>query len=324
VIHQLLNFIRLLCLAAMLGAPITAATPASQSLTAMVAPERGLLEWHFQGRKLLAYAFATNQFKPYVRELFNFAGENVLLDAPADHLHHHGLMYAIWVNGVNFWEEAQQSGRQRHIQLLEHGTGHTATGLPQASFTELIHWVPHEDHQLPDTRAAAFLIERRTLTLTIDEANEEMALEWGAEFEAGARANVAKLHGSEYNGLGLRFPPAWNQVARHQNSEGTDYPASDQRAVIPARWSAVTQSPEGGATQVVLCAAPSGHGVNNFFTMTEPFTYLSATQGLDNEPLEYAAGSRFQLNYLLLVYSSAREPAHLEERYQAWSRKLKR
>ena len=32
-------------------------------------------------------------------------GENLLRDAPHDHLHHHALMYGIRVNGVNFWEE---------------------------------------------------------------------------------------------------------------------------------------------------------------------------------------------------------------------------
>ncbi len=136
---------------------------ALNSLTSVVQPERGFLEWHFKGRKLLTYSFASNQFKPYVRELFTLAGDNVLRDAPADHLHHHGLMYAIRVNGVNFWEEVDQPGHERHVKLLAQSTGRSANGFPQASFTELIHWVPHGERAQSDT-PDPFLIERRTLT----------------------------------------------------------------------------------------------------------------------------------------------------------------
>src|ERR1039457_4492669 len=59
--------------------------------------DRGELEVRFNGHKLLVYAFATNQFKPYVRELYTLRGENDLRDAPPDHLHHHGMMYAVFV-----------------------------------------------------------------------------------------------------------------------------------------------------------------------------------------------------------------------------------
>ena len=293
------------------------------ALTAVIQQERGLLEWHFNGRKLFAYAFATNQFKPYVRELYSLRGDNVLRDAPADHLHHHGLMYAIRVNGVNFWEEVSQPGYERHVKLLAHGTSRIASGLPKASFTELVHWVPQSDHALPDPTKAALLVERRTLTLTVDETKEEIALAWHAEFEVGPRTNHVKLHGSEYNGLGLRLPAAWDQVARHQNSESAPYPTGGKRDVIPARWSAVSHTSDGHTMQLVLFARPRGQaGANCFFTMTEPFTYLSDTQGLDKAPLEYRAGDRFGLDYLLLVYPAVRTAAQIEARYQAWAREL--
>jgi hypothetical protein len=303
------------------GRPTAIASQEDAALTAVVQPERGLLEWHFKGRKLFAYAFATNQFKPYVLELCSLRGDDVLRDAPADHLHHHGLMYAIRVNGVNFWEEASQPGHERHVKLLAHGTGRSASGLPQASFTELVHWVPHADHALADSATAALLVERRTLTLTVDETKEEVALAWHAEFEVGARTNYVKLHGSEYNGLGLRLPAAWDRVARHQNSESAPYPTGGKRDVVAARWSAVSHTSDGHTMQLVLGARPRGQaGTNCFFTMIEPFTYLSATQGLDQAPLEYRAGDRFRLDYLVLVYSAVRTAAQIEARYQAWAR----
>jgi len=302
----------------------TASGSARNPLTAALQSERGLVEWYFKGRKLLTYAFATNQFKPYVRELYSLRGDAVLRDAPADHLHHHGLMYAIRVNGVNFWEEVNQPGHERHIKWLDHDTNRSTSGRPQASFTELIHWVPHSDHTLADTTAAAFLVERRTLTLTVDEANEEVALAWHAEFEVGARTNRITLHGSDYNGLGLRLPAAWDHVARHENSERAPYPAGGKPGAVPARWGAVSHTVGGRTMQVALFARPRGHaGTNCFFAMTEPFTYLSATQGLDKTPLAYRAGDRFSLDYLLVVYPTARTPARLEERDQSWAGELK-
>lgn len=305
--------------------PVAAAsTNASDAaLFSHVQSERGLLEWHFKGRKLLAYAYATNQFKPHVRELRSLRGDDALRDAPEDHLHHHGLMYAIRVNGVNFWEERDQPGHQRHIKLLSQGTSRSASGLPQASFTELIHWVPHGEHTQADTTPAAFLVERRTLTLIVDEAKEEVSLAWHAEFEVGTRTNRVTLHGSDYNGLGLRLPSAWDHVARHVNSENAPYPAGGKPGAVPARWGVVSHTKDQSTMQVALFASPrSQAGINNFFAMTEPFTYLAATQCLDRAPLEYRAGDRFAIDHLVLVYSTARAPAQLEERYQSWAGKL--
>lgn len=297
---------------------------APNPLTALVQPERGLVEWHFKGRKLLAYTFATSQFKPYVRELNSLTGDNVLRDSPADHLHHHGLMYAIRVNGVNFWEERGQPGHQRHAKMLAQATGSSASGLPQASFTELIHWISDGDRARTDTTPFAFLVERRTITLTVNEAQEELALAWHAEFEVGARTNRVTLHGSDYNGLGLRLPAAWDHVARHENSECARWPAAGKPGAVPARWSAVSHADEGRTVQVALFARPHGHaGTNSFFAMTEPFTYLAATQGLDKVPLDYRAGDRFVLDYLVLVSPVARTATQLERRYQAWAGELK-
>src|SRR3990170_2782567 len=55
------------------------------------------------GKTLLKYKYAEVPCKPYVEEFYSPAGVNVLRDAPADHLHHHGLMLAVKVDGVNFW-----------------------------------------------------------------------------------------------------------------------------------------------------------------------------------------------------------------------------
>ena len=41
-------------------------------------------------------------------------------DAPSDHLHHHGLMFAVQVNEVNFWEERGTPGPDEVRNLPAH------------------------------------------------------------------------------------------------------------------------------------------------------------------------------------------------------------
>ena len=47
-----------------------------------------------------------------IEKLLTPRGINVLVDSPAGHVHHHGIMYAMDVDGVTFWTEAGKFGRQ--------------------------------------------------------------------------------------------------------------------------------------------------------------------------------------------------------------------
>jgi hypothetical protein len=70
-------------------------------------------------RPVLRYRYANVPMKPYADQLVSPAGVQVLRDSPHDHKHHHGLMYALAVDDVNFWEELPKSGRQRQTSLVE-------------------------------------------------------------------------------------------------------------------------------------------------------------------------------------------------------------
>jgi hypothetical protein len=311
---------KLLCL--LLGPLLVAAAedPATAPLRCSVRPDEGLLEVSYQDRRVLLYAFATNQFKPYVRELCTLAGDNLLLDAPPDHLHHHGLMYAIRVNGVNFWEERDAPGCERPVRMAGPEISRSPAGLPRASFTQWIHWVANSNRFVADSAAVALLVERRTLTLTIDQAQGEVALSWRAEFEPGPSAARVTLSGANYHGLGLRLPEAFNRVARHENSERAGY-SNPGGEVTAARWSSVSHGWAGRTATAALFARSSERGLPRFFTMVEPFTYLSVTQGLDKAPIEYAAGDRFNLDYLLVVYPERKAADFLQQRYDNWAGK---
>jgi hypothetical protein len=281
--------------------------------TALIANASGVdlvdLTFHEQSGRLairraneaiLIYSFASNQFKPYVKELRTLRGENVLLDAPADHLHHHGLMYAIRINGTNFWEELPASGRQKHIRFLDRRARGT-----NAAFTELVHWMGPQGNE-------PLLIEERSIELNVNPVNRELALQWTGRFTVGQRK--VTLHGSAYNGLGLRLPAEWNGVARHQNSENLSYSAAHTWDVTPARWATVSLN----AVTLVLFGSPSNWGETRFFSMNNPFTYLSVTQNLEQKPLRYAPGERFELKHQILVCEESKSTEALNTRYEQW------
>ena len=301
------------CVVLFLCVMLAANVEASSGIALTLDEARGELKAHFKSRPLLAYAFATNQFKPYVRELYSLTGVNVLRDAPADHLHHHGLMYAIRVNGVNFWEEHGQPGIQKPVRLLNRSSGYDSRRRPRARFTHLIHWVSSAE-------ASPLLIERRTLTVTIDEVIGEVALRWQGAFEVGRGTESIKLHGSAYNGLGLRLPQAFDHVARHMNSASAPYTPEQKWDVTAATWSAVSHTVEGRDVMVALFNGSSNKGAPRFFTMLNPFAYLSVTQNLEDHPLEYTARNSFAVDYLLAVYSEKKSSQFLNERLQRWEK----
>lgn len=271
----------------------------------------------YKGRPLLVYAYATNQFKPYVRELYTLRGENVLLDAPSDHLHHHGLMYAIRVNGVNFWEEKTDPGVEKSVGILPRiGMGN---GIETACFSQLIHWVANTNHSVADWASVAMLVERRTLTVSVNEAQQEVAVEWLSEFEVGAVAGGIQLHGAEYNGLGFRPVRAFDKVAEFQDSRGASFTNSQPKTMPAAQWTSMSAQLDGKPVCVAMFGGPeNARGQAVFFTMREPFAYLAATQALNKEPIFHSPGNRFRLRYLVTVSSESRTPAQLEERYGAW------
>lgn len=267
------------------------------------------------GRPALTWSFASNQFKPYIKSLRAITGEEVLRDAPADHLHHHGLMYAIRVNGINFWEERDQPGHEKHIAWIGSSASAASSGPARASATELIHWIAHSNAAIADTRSVALLIERRTIDIELDEARGQVVLRWRGEFAVG-RDRVT-LHGSDYNGLGLRLPEDWDRTARHRNSGNLPYSAEQKWDLLPGRWAAVSHGVRGREITVALAGSAANRGDTRFFSMTNPFTYLAVTQNLSKAPLEYGPGETFTIEYTVIVFSRALTSAEISSALSA-------
>lgn len=294
----------------------------SDAMQMIVRPSIQEIEVKFLGRDLLRYSMAPTNYKPYVKEFRTLRGDNLLLDAPPDHPHHHGLMYAVTVNGTNFWEEQVNPGVQRAAPLPMRYVGKSPTGLPQAVFAHQTAWLANAHRTTTNAYAVALLLETRTLTLTADVNAGEVALQWRSEFTVGRGAESVTLSGTPYHGLGLRFVRDFDLKARHLNSENTLYPARQTGEVIPARWAATLGQVDGREALVAIFAAPGNAGTSRFFSMLEPFAYLSATQGLDQTPLTYRRGDRFRLDYLVVVRTDHPGPDALEARYRKWVEEL--
>ncbi|MGD0537788.1 MAG: DUF6807 family protein [Verrucomicrobiota bacterium] len=278
----------------------------------------------FNGQPVIEYAFGTNRFKPCVHALHSLKGDNVLIDWPPDHVHHHGLMYAITVNGINFWEEQTDPGVQRAIGLPGRDLGTNVDGLPKAVLTQTIHWVAQSNRFLADTQPVALLIEQRRLTLTVNEKAGEVAVEWQGDFEVGPGADQVTLTGKPYHGLGLRFIHEFDHVAKRLNSGGLGYLPAGGDEVTPSVWSAMIQNVNGRDLTVSMHKDPLNAGASTFFSMLNGFAYLSATQALDKQPLAYRRGAKFRLRYLVTVTTSALTADQLEARHRAWRMALRR
>ena len=270
----------------------------------------------YEGRPLLCYRFGASPFKPYVRELYSPEGVNVLADGPKDHLHHHGLMYGVIVNDVNYWEETSESGFQRTGPEVSRTVLRDEAGRPKVQISHRVYWVPAG--VVTGVAESAVLVEERTLSLSVDDASGEVALEWLSDFEVGAGVTRVQLTGAGYHGLGLRMNPAFDGSAKRRNSAGSAYAAAGTWDVKAATWESFSQVLQGRPVSVTLFGDSANVGERRFFSMLNGFAYLSATQGLEQKPLEYGAGARFRLRYLLTVQRGEPSEAWLNQRRERW------
>ncbi len=270
-----------------------------------------------QGQKLLVrYRYAGVPKKPYVAEMASPGGVNVLRDAPADHLHHHGLMFAWSVDGVNFWEEASpQAGSQIHRQWTDLRIDSTG-GAERAVLQEQLVWETADGD--------ALLQERRTLTIAAAAEGRPTMLIWQADFTPGDDAVAAvTIAGAKYNGLGARLiKPMDAPEGLHFNATGgTKVAGTNGRR---ASWSAYTApiGPDKQATVAMFDAPTNPRHPCEWFTMGEkpPFAYLSATLGVGTKPLKLELGKTISVRFGVVVFDGAVDAKTVHAAYLKWYR----
>lgn len=262
-------------------------------------------------RVVLRYRYADVPCKPYVQEWRSPAGTNVVRDAPLDHKHHHGLMFAVSVDGVNFWEEQEASGHQIHRELID-VTPLRQQGLHGVRFTQRLEWVNPRDR-------VVLLRERRTLEVYAGGDLGASLLTWQSQLSVPPGKTSVELTGSAYFGLGMRFPQAMDANGRFVNANGQVgvTGTNDHRAA----WVAYRARNEAGPVTVAAFDHPKNERhPATWYTMEDPFAYVSNTLNLAKKPLTVRAGKPLVLRYATAVWDGHVESSRVDRLYRRWSR----
>lgn len=274
--------------------------------------EENVVSIHEGTSPLLRYGYRDVPYKPCVQQLFTPDGVNVLRDSPADHKHHHALMYAVSVDGLNFWEEQKQPGRQKHKSFSDVTVG-TTNQIPCGGFAEKLDWVnPGTDELL--------LTETRTIQACRLDDSEATLLNWQSSFAVPAGKDSATLSGSHYFGLGMRFVISMDTGAKFRNSSGKtgEVVRGDER-LTRARWCVITARADGKPVTIAMFCHPGNlRHPTHWFTMSKPFAYLSATMNLHREPLKIASAEPLELRYAVALWDGQVDNSQIDRLYRRW------
>jgi hypothetical protein len=253
-------------------------------------------------RTVLEYRYTDVPFKPYVRALYSPSGLNVLRDAPPDHLHHHGLMFAVAVNDVHFWAEDSQAGEQMH----------TNTGVDVrddlAAFSGLVCW---------HVGSKVLLREYRRITALHSPPGVAVNLiTWRSQLMPDTEAT---LTGHHYYGLGMRFAASMDQSGTFINAAGAEGEVfrGDER-LTQADWCAYTAEVDGQPVTVAMFDHPTNIRSVTWFTMKSPFAYSSATLRYHEQPLKIEHGKTVDLYYGVAVWDGRVDSTRIEQVYRHW------
>jgi hypothetical protein len=276
-------------------------------------------------RPVARYRYDDVPFKPYLQEFRTPSGINILRDSPFDHKHHHSLMFAVAVNGTNFWEETEGCGHEVNLGVKGRPVSQVE-GAVFASFSQELAWRAGDKGLMHETR---------TIRLHRDPTEKANLLSWCAEFRElgpdgkspGQTRPSVTFGGARYYGLGMRFVTSMDKTGRFLSADGTEgvEGTNDKRS----RWCAYMADAEGKPVTVALFDHPKNERhPATWFTMLEPFSYLCATLGLHHEPLALGnAASRpaakadtapFRLTYGVAAWDGRVGPEEIERVYRLW------
>ena len=261
-------------------------------------------------RVLMSYRYADVPFKGYMQQLFTPGGVNVLRDAPADHLHHHGLMFAVAVDGVNFWEEQQAPGRQEHRAFADMKID-KKKDVPVAAFTERLEWVNPRNKEL-------LLRESRTIEVCRWLQPAVTILTWEGKFEPPSGKESVTLSGSPYFGLGMRFLQSMDTGGQFRNADEKSgvLETNDKQAA----WCSYRANADGKPVTIAMFDHPKNERhPATWFTMDNPFAYLSATLGLHKEPLKITAGNPLVVRYGVALWDGQVPVEQIDKLYKQWA-----
>lgn len=263
---------------------------------------------------ILRYRFGEVPYKPYADRLDSPRGVNILRDSPADHAHHHALMFALGVDGVDFWGEAPAANPGR--QVSRDISSEIVTSRDGTSVARIRHelvWTAANDEPK--------LVEDRALSVYGDPGLPATVLTWHSRLMPGGEERSVTLDGSHYFGLGMRFVESMDGKGPFLNARGlAGEVVRGQERLVRAEWCAY----RGWADEEKITVAVFDHPGNprhpaTMFTMPEPFAYLSATLNVWKEPLVLTASKPLDLRYGVAVWDGHVKEAQIDSLYRRWT-----
>jgi hypothetical protein len=264
-------------------------------------------------RPVLRYRCAGVPMKPYADQLVSPAGVQVLRDSPSDHKHHHGLMYAVKVDNVDFWAEFNsQYGKQRQ-RTLGGIKATTHDGVGRAGFVQELDWLgPASDKPV--------LVERRTIDVLAAADLGATLVEWRGCFQTPPGKDAVVLGGDHYFGLGMRFLLSMDRGGHFFNADdksGSIVRGDEQ--LTCTKWCAYTAKADGKPVTVAMLDHPANlRHPAQMFTVNTPFAYISATRNEWKQPITVKVGHPLKLCYAVALWDGAVDKASVEKLYQRW------
>ncbi|MDR1959561.1 MAG: PmoA family protein [Planctomycetaceae bacterium] len=263
------------------------------------------------GQPLAEYRFADVPFKPYIDILRTPSGRNVLRDAPLDHLHHHGLMFAIAVNGCNFWEESNPK-HGKEITVSVNPQPGTETPPPEISSLE---------SELDWKNGELKTLLKETRKISVSQGEKVTLLDWQTTLKADEQGANLDKSSHHYFGLGLRFDPSMDKTGRFF-SDSPDNNAVEKFRVdeklIPCKWMAYTAPLNGEPVTVAVLGHSSNPIPTMAFTMgdlSRHFAYLGITLNLHRQPVEMKPNSSLTFRYRVAVWDGEATPETIAKIY---------
>ncbi len=242
-----------------------------------------------------------NPQKPYLEQLFTPRGQQVLLDSPADHVHHHGLMFALSVDGVSYWEEGDRGGRQTVVETKAAGQG---------VLSQSLHWT--------DPQGISKLNEQRRIHLT--QTTDATWLTWQSTLTVPETIDKVVLGGSHYYGLGMRFVRSFDSIATFRFPESVEGElVRGKEKLTRANWVACVGKVDENWVTVAMFSSPKNpRHPAWWFTMDKPFAYQSATLNLWKQPHTLERNDAMHLAYGVALIDGDIPAEQIESLYLQW------
>jgi hypothetical protein len=218
-------------------------------------------------------------------------------------------MFAVAVDDVDFWEEAATSGRQSPQRPAVEQDRMTRA---DNGCRGRIDWLGPDDKIL--------LVEDRTITRhrLNREGIQASLIDWRSTFTPPPDKTSAEITGRAYFGLGARFVESIDRKTRLFNADDKEDVEGTNAA--PSRWCALHAEADGKPVTFVMFDQPADNPRPAvWFTMVEPFTYMSATWDLDGEPVTVTDGKPVTAHYGVLAVDDHLSAVRINVLYEAWA-----